>query len=54
MTTTEKRRCVGDVTTVRFGDRDVEAEVVSIHQGWILARVKDDPQIPYGYISVRQ
>lgn len=52
MTTTKVRTKVGDL--IRFGDRDIEAEVVSIHRGWILARVKDDPEIPYGYVMVRE
>lgn len=52
MTTTEKKRPkVGE--TIRFGDRDIEAEVVSIHHGWILARV-NDAEIPYGYVIVRE
>ncbi len=42
---------VGDV--VRFGDRDIEAEVIKIEHGWILARTAD-PHIPYGYIITRQ
>lgn len=54
MTTTKVRPRVGDWTTVKFGDRDVQAQVVSIHRGWILARVKDDPEIPYGFIMVRE
>ena len=53
MTTAMKvRPKVGDL--IRFGDRDIEAEVVSIHRGWILARVKDDPEIPWGYVMVRE
>lgn len=46
----KERLHVGDITTVKFGDRDVQAEVVSIHHGWILARVNDLTVSPYGYI----
>lgn len=54
MTTTEKVRLrVDDWTTVKFGDRDVQAQVVNIHRGWILARV-NDPEIKFGYIMVRE
>ena len=55
MTTAMKARAqVGDL--IRFGDRDIEAEIVSIHHGWILARV-DEPTkqgLPYGYVMVRE
>jgi hypothetical protein len=53
MTTALRGRAhVGDVTTVMFGDREVEAVVehVGTH-GWVLARVVGDyPDIPYGYV----
>lgn len=55
MTTTKARLHVDDWTTVKFGDRDVQAQVVQIHHGWILARVKEDePEIPWGFIMVRE
>jgi hypothetical protein len=58
MTTTEKRTIrVGDPTTVKFGDREVEAVVVHVgkHSGMVLAKVVgDDPTIPYGFICGRQ
>lgn len=55
-TAIRKRLCVNDVTTVKFGDREVEAVVVNIRNGWILARV-DEPTkqgLPYGYIMTRE
>jgi hypothetical protein len=58
MTTLEKRRLVpGDVTTVMFGDREVEAVVVHVgeHTGWVLAKVVGDyPDIPYGYVCAKR
>lgn len=53
MTSTRVRLMPGDWTTVKFGDRDVQAQVVQIHHGWILARVNDE-QIPFGFIMVRE
>lgn len=52
--TTKVRLSVNDWTTVRFRDRDVQAQVVNISNGWILARVKDDPEIPRGWICFRE
>jgi predicted hotdog family 3-hydroxylacyl-ACP dehydratase len=52
-TALRKRLQVSDWTTLKFGDRDVQAQVVNIHRGWILARV-NDPQIKFGYIMVRE
>lgn len=52
-TATKVRLRVSDWTTLKFGDRDVQAQVVNIHRGWILARV-NDPEIKYGYIMVRE
>jgi hypothetical protein len=43
-TALRKRLQVSDWTTLKFGDRDVQAQVVNIHRGWILARV-NDPEI---------
>lgn len=55
MTTTKVRLTVGSWTTVRFRDRDVQAQVVNISNGWVLARVKDDPEIGRrGYIMIRE
>jgi hypothetical protein len=52
MTTALRGRAhVGDVTTVMFGDREVEAVVVHVgeHTGWVLAKVVGDyPDIPPG------
>lgn len=48
---------MGDATTVKFGDREVQAVVVHVgkHSGMVLARVvEDDPEIPFGYIAGRQ
>lgn len=47
----------GDVTTVMFGDREVQAVVVHVgeHSGMVLARVVgDDPAIPFGFICARR
>lgn len=51
MTTTKVRPKVGEL--IRFGDRDIEAEVVSVTRGWILAKV-NDPAIKYGYVMLRE
>jgi predicted hotdog family 3-hydroxylacyl-ACP dehydratase len=53
MTATKARLHVNDWTTVKFGDRDVQAQVVQIHHGWILARV-NDPEIKFGFIMLRE
>lgn len=52
-TALRKRLHMGDWTTLKFGDRDVQAQVVKIKNGWILARV-NDPDIKYGFIMVRE
>jgi hypothetical protein len=54
MTTAVRKRLMpGDVTTVQFGDREVEAVVVHVghHSGMVLARtVGENPGIPAGSI----
>lgn len=55
MTMMKVRLRVGDWTTVKFGDQNVQAEVVHVSNGWILARVAD-PRVSngFGYIMTRE
>lgn len=54
MTTAVRKRLMpGDITTVKFGDCEVEAVVVDVgdHSGMVLARTVDEyPGIPAGSI----
>lgn len=54
--TVKERVRVGDSTTVKFGDREVEAVVEHVgNHGWVLARVvSDEPDIPFGYICAKR
>jgi hypothetical protein len=48
-----KTRQVGDVFTTKVDGEDVEATVISVHRGLILARVNDSKQ-HHGYFIVHQ
>lgn len=48
-----KTRQVGDVFTTQVDGQDVEATVISIHRGLILARINDSEQ-HHGYFIAHQ
>lgn len=56
MTATKVRPSVGDPTTLKFGDREVEAVIEHVGQhGWVIARVVGDyDDIPFGYIAAKR